>query len=42
MVRVFECRDKFGVFVRPEKVEVGEQWTMLGLDDLGDEDMEEV
>ncbi|KAK5382306.1 hypothetical protein LTR20_006062 [Exophiala xenobiotica] len=42
MVRVFECRDKFGVFVRPEKVEVGEQWSMLGLDDLEDEDMEEV
>merc|ERR1711939_1236353 len=42
MVRVFECQDKFGVFVRPEKVEVGEQWTMLGLDDLAEEDMEEV
>jgi tubulin-folding cofactor B len=42
MVRLFECRDRFGVFVRPEKVEVGEQWSMLGLDDLEDEDMEEV
>ena len=38
--RVFECRDKFGVFVRPEKVEVGE-WPEL--DDLvGDGDMEEI
>ena len=39
--RLFECRDKFGVFVRPEKVEVGE-WPPL--DDLGleDEDMEEI
>jgi tubulin-specific chaperone B len=38
--RVFECRDKFGVFARPEKVEVGEQWGVL--DDLVDEDMEEI
>jgi tubulin-specific chaperone B len=38
--RVFECKDKFGVFVRPEKVEVGE-WPPL--DDLEmDEDMEEI
>ena len=38
--RLFSCRDKFGVFVRPEKVEVGE-WPPL--DDLGaDEDMEEI
>jgi tubulin-specific chaperone B len=41
MRRVFECEDKFGVFARPEKVEVGEQWTVL--DDLGvDDDMEEL
>jgi tubulin-specific chaperone B len=38
--RVFECKDKFGVFARPEKVEVGEQWGLL--DDLMDEDMEEI
>jgi tubulin-specific chaperone B len=38
--RVFECKDKFGVFARPEKVEVGE-WPVL--DDLEvDEDMEEI
>jgi len=38
--RVFECKDKFGVFIRPEKVEVGE-WPPL--DDLEmDEDMEEI
>jgi tubulin-specific chaperone B len=38
--RLFECPDKFGVFVRPEKVEVGEQFGVL--DDLVDEDMEEI
>ena len=38
--RVFECKDKFGVFVRPEKVEAG-NWPPL--DDLEvDEDMEEI
>jgi len=37
--RVFQCGEKFGVFARPEKVEVGE-WPVL--DDLVDEDMEEV
>ena len=38
--KVFECKDKFGVFVRPEKVEVGD-WSPL--DDLEvDEDMEEI
>jgi tubulin-folding cofactor B len=38
--RLFACKDKFGVFVRPEKVEVGD-WPLL--DDLGvDEDMEEI
>ncbi|KIW37895.1 hypothetical protein, variant [Exophiala oligosperma] len=37
-VKVFECGAKFGVFARPEKVEVGEQYAPLGLD----EDMEEV
>ncbi|KAL6251949.1 hypothetical protein RBB50_002159 [Rhinocladiella similis] len=41
-VRVFECGEKFGVFARPEKVEVGGQFAPLGLDELLDEDMEEV
>lgn len=39
--RLFECEPNFGVVVRPEKMEVGEQW--VPLDDLGvDEDMEEL
>ncbi|KAJ9651348.1 hypothetical protein H2198_007571 [Neophaeococcomyces mojaviensis] len=38
--RVFECREKHGGFVRPEIVEVGEEWGVL--DDLVDEDMEEL
>ncbi|KAF7502528.1 hypothetical protein GJ744_005615 [Endocarpon pusillum] len=33
MKRLFECQPGFGVVVRPEKVEVGEEWTPL--DDLG-------
>jgi tubulin-folding cofactor B len=37
--RVFQCRDKFGVFIRPEKVQVGD---FPPLDDLMDEDMDEV
>ena len=38
--RLFECRDNYGVLVRPEKVDVGD-WPPL--DDLGvDEDMEEL
>jgi tubulin-specific chaperone B len=32
--------EKYGVLVRPEKVEVGEEWTVV--DDLMDEDMEEI
>ncbi len=43
MKRLFDCRPGFGLVVRPEKVEVGEQWTPL--DDLGmdmdDEEEEE-
>lgn len=38
--RIWEGKEKFGVFARPEKVEVGEQWGVL--DDLRDEDMEEI
>lgn len=38
MRRVFECQNKFGVFARPEKLEVGD-WPPL--DDL-DDDMEEL
>ena len=37
--RVFECQEKYGVFARPEKVEVGE---FPLLEDLLDEDMEEI
>lgn len=37
--RYFECGKNFGVFVRPEKVEVGD-WAVL--DDFDDEDMEEI
>ncbi|RMD39271.1 hypothetical protein DV735_g5864, partial [Chaetothyriales sp. CBS 134920] len=39
-VRLWEGKAKHGVLVRPEKVEVGDEWTVL--DDLLDEDMEEV
>ncbi|KAJ9601992.1 hypothetical protein H2200_013551 [Cladophialophora chaetospira] len=37
--RVFQCQDKYGVFARPEKVELGD---FPPLDDLVDEDMEEL
>ena len=38
--RLFDCRNKYGVLVRPEKVEAGD-WPLL--DDLGvDDDMEEI
>lgn len=37
--RVFDCKDKYGVLARPEKVQVGE-FPPLG--DLLDEDMEEI
>lgn len=37
--RLFECRDKYGVLARPEKVQVGE---FAPLDDLLDEEMEEI
>jgi tubulin-folding cofactor B len=39
MRRIFQCEDKFGVFSRPEKVEVGD---FPPMDDLMDEDMEEI
>ena len=38
--RVFECKPKFGVFARPEKIEMGE-WPVLE-DLMVDEDMEEI
>ena len=39
-VRLWEGKEKYGVLVRPEKVEMGDEWTVL--DDLLDEDMEEI
>ncbi|PGG97847.1 hypothetical protein AJ80_09627 [Polytolypa hystricis UAMH7299] len=39
--RYFTCPQNTGVFVKPEKVEVGD-FPPLGLDDLEDEDMEEI
>ena len=40
--RVFECKEKFGVFVRPEKVEVGSEWTVLDDLEMGSDEMEEI
>ena len=39
--RYFTCPNKTGIFVKPEKVEVGE-FPPLGLDELEDETMEEI
>lgn len=38
--RLWEGKEKFGIFARPDKVEVGDRWSVL--DDLVDEDMEEI
>ena len=39
---VFECKEKFGVFVRPEKVEVGGEWMVLDDLEMGSDEMEEI
>ena len=38
--RYFDCEDKYGVFVRPDRVDIGE-WGIL-MEEMENEDMEEI
>ncbi|KAL8815329.1 MAG: hypothetical protein Q9223_005529 [Gallowayella weberi] len=39
--RYFDCKPQYGVFVRPERVEVGD-WKVLGLEEDDDNDLDEI